>query len=474
MPLERTCPTNKTRRRADEKAEKQKAHGKQVGESEEEDADDEVEKEKPVKTTVVKKKPQKKKTVTTILSEPEVSGDDDPNILMNNGKKLVTKSKSAKTLGLFSDDEEDAGRARKGKENNPPASSPSKRKASSILPASPAKKAGQKHNFPPKLDSKPVKKPLTPPPSKHKSSKLKPAAPDSDEIDDTSTLLTWDDLPSRCLLLSAPTKALTDAGGPKAKGSAFINLEICSVITREKRRETVLRLGRQRRWPDTIDWNDIQYRISDLKSSILGLFKDSAQLEACPIWDEFVMAIDYNLRDFCEATNKSNFGKAILSKRWGYYGPQGELVIYSCLLRLISEFDEDDERLEQDLCNIIHTIIVAGNSHFDYDDELAASDYLSLDDFIRFILVPCVAVSLILDDQPSLITFHDAMFEKANSNQYGELFHPEDLSQKEVDDIHRQNTIAVRSAQGEKSAQKLDNSNPSANTAPPRFRKDRR
>ncbi|KAJ7911241.1 hypothetical protein B0H13DRAFT_1875993 [Mycena leptocephala] len=98
-----------TRRRADEKAEKQaataeggdvasedepprkklKTHRKQVGESEEEDADDEV--EKPVKTTLANKKPQKKKTVKVVLSDPDVSDDNDLDILMKDVKKLMCR-----------------------------------------------------------------------------------------------------------------------------------------------------------------------------------------------------------------------------------------------------------------------------------------------------------------------------------------------------------------------------------------------
>ncbi|KAJ6561807.1 hypothetical protein B0H19DRAFT_1287137 [Mycena capillaripes] len=151
---------------------------------------------------------------------------------------------------------------------------------------------------------------------------------------------------------------------------------------------------------------------------------------------------------------------------------QAERRIYSCLLQLISEFDEDKEELEQDLFSTLQAVITANDSQFDWDETLAASNYLSLDDFTRFILVPFTAVFLILEDQPALLTFQDATFEKTNSSKFGEPFHPEDISQPEVDNIHCQNMVAVRSAQAEKSAEKLDNSNPSANTAPPRFRKD--
>ncbi|KAJ6582046.1 hypothetical protein B0H19DRAFT_1252188 [Mycena capillaripes] len=240
----------------------------------------------------------------------------------------------------------------------------------------------------------------------------------------------------------------------------------------EKRRESLLRLGQQRQWPETIYWNLIQYRIADLKPAILGLLRDSAQLTACAVWDEFILAIDYNLDNFYEATNKFDFRKAFHSKRCGYYGPQGELVIYSCLLRLISEFDRDKDQLEQELYSTLHAVVTAYDSQFDWDDTLATSNYLSLDDFTHFILVPFTAASLILDDRPAISTLQDATFEKTNCSEFGELFHLEDVSQPEVDNIHRQNMVAVRSARAEKSAKKLDNSNPSTNTAPPHSRKD--
>ncbi|KAJ7819883.1 hypothetical protein B0H13DRAFT_1921508 [Mycena leptocephala] len=55
------------------------------------------------------------------------------------------------------------------------------------------------------------------------------------------------------------------------------------------------------------------------------------------------------------------------------------------------------EKLEQELFSTLHTVITEGNNHeqFDYD-ELASSNYLSLDDFIRFFLVHAVATFMIL------------------------------------------------------------------------------
>jgi hypothetical protein len=79
------------------------------------------------------------------------------------------------------------------------------------------------------------------------------------------------------------------------------------------------------------------------------------------------------------------------------------------------------------LCSNLHALVTEGNNHdqFDYDDEqFAASNYLTLQDFMRFIVLPFVVASLILEDQPDLDTFYDALFEKSNSNEYGDLFFP--------------------------------------------------
>jgi hypothetical protein len=139
------------------------------------------------------------------------------------------------------------------------------------------------------------------------------------------------------------------------------------------------------------------------------------------------------------------------------YGPQGEFVMYSSLLRLISELERDQEKLEQELFSTLHTVITEGNNHeqFDYD-ELASSNYLSLDDFIRFFLVHAVATSMILQgfDDP-----HDTLFKKSNSNEYGELFLPEDITEPCIHTIHYQHTLAIKFAQADRDTE-LDSTPP--------------
>ncbi|KAJ7938614.1 hypothetical protein B0H13DRAFT_1851559 [Mycena leptocephala] len=165
-----------------------------------------------------------------------------------------------------------------------------------------------------------------------------------------------------------------------------------------------------------------------MKDAIVDLFQSSNKLEACPMWDQFLLAIDYKnstLRD------QKPFKASDVDIN---YGPQGEFVIYSCLLRLIAELDMNEERLE-DFCSNLHTFVTEGNSHeqFDYENnDLATSNYLTLDDFMHFLVLPFVVVSLILEDQPGLDSFYDALFEKTNSNEYGDLFFPEDITEPSI------------------------------------------
>ncbi|KAJ7830471.1 hypothetical protein B0H13DRAFT_2371979 [Mycena leptocephala] len=114
------------------------------------------------------------------------------------------------------------------------------------------------------------------------------------------------------------------------------------------------------------------------------------------------------------------------------------------------KLDTNEEQLEQDLCSNLHALITEGSSHeqFDYeDDQLATSNYLTLENFTRFLVLPFVVASLILEDQSGLDTFHDALFEKSNSNDFGDIFFPEHITEPGVHTIRYQNTLSIRSAQ---------------------------
>ncbi|KAJ7271371.1 hypothetical protein B0H12DRAFT_731303 [Mycena haematopus] len=97
------------------------------------------------------------------------------------------------------------------------------------------------------------------------------------------------------------------------------------------------------------------------------------------------------------------------------------------------------------------TIVEWDEEHFRnacYDDD----HYLKLKLFVEFILVPFVACSLIAQDFLDF-NLQDAIFERNNSREFGELVHPEDDMDDEANTIHEQNVMAIRSIQQERERQ---------------------
>jgi hypothetical protein len=54
-----------------------------------------------------------------------------------------------------------------------------------------------------------------------------------------------------------------------------------------------------------------------MKDAIVDLFQSSNKLEACPMWDQFLLAIDYKKLDFAGSKSKLDFKPAIQSKQCG-------------------------------------------------------------------------------------------------------------------------------------------------------------
>ncbi|KAJ7436973.1 hypothetical protein B0H11DRAFT_635223 [Mycena galericulata] len=220
----------------------------------------------------------------------------------------------------------------------------------------------------------------------------------------------------------------------------------------------------------TIDSADISSRILSLKHDIIALFRDPKLLAACPVWDAFLLAIDYRIFDFVDSDDKKEFPQAFRHKGCGYYGPAGEMVIYSTLMRVICE-NEEEYDLENSLCSTIHDIVTADDEHFqDYDP---TSNYLTVKDFTSFILIPFAAISLIADDLPTLVDFHDALFERNNSHEFGELFHGEDDESEDFHRVHRRNIAAIKAHKREQGEEEEGDIGTGflAAAAPPRLRK---
>ncbi|KAJ7179801.1 hypothetical protein C8R43DRAFT_1117151 [Mycena crocata] len=115
---------------------------------------------------------------------------------------------------------------------------------------------------------------------------------DNNDTEPTIPSLTWDDLPSRC-----PTVECTDrlpklpvpriltmfnrlqcTKKPKnilkASGYYLLQLEICQAITLEKRRIAIQRLGTDRCWPESIDFDDVNFKIRNMSALILNLIRN--------------------------------------------------------------------------------------------------------------------------------------------------------------------------------------------------------
>ncbi|KAJ7805956.1 hypothetical protein B0H14DRAFT_3882593 [Mycena olivaceomarginata] len=374
------------------------------------DADASDEEDEPLS----KKKPlPKKKAVKTVHSKTEEDSDkeddanqnvdadyDDDNCSSTDPTKPPIKTLKT-ALGDIMDLSEPP-QNNKNKENKPPVGKKRKAEELPALAGSPAKKIKQSIKQDPTL---------TPPPS------AKPSAKSSktDKIP-----LAWSDLPTTCpsVFCSHPLPAtpvprlltlfqrahdLEKTGGPQAKGLALTHLEICSAITFKRRRSVVVALGKRRNWPATIDWGDVCTRIfsAPLKKEILDLI---------------------------------------------IFGPQGAFVIESCLRHLVAE-NEEEHDLETSLFNTIYSIIDKSPGRYgdNYYDDSHDSKYLKINDFIAFVLVPFVAVTLIVEDHAPRLDFQDALFEQNNSIEFGELQHPEDDADVAAHKVHHQNILALQS-----------------------------
>ncbi|KAJ7204523.1 hypothetical protein C8J57DRAFT_1259340 [Mycena rebaudengoi] len=166
-------------------------------------------------------------------------------------------------------------------------------------------------------------------------------------------------------------------------------------------------------------------QINDKWEAVMQLFPDPQKLRNCPIWTELMRTIDYKLDRFSRSKEKSGH----LFER---YSEQ--------TLRLVEHPQlENDELLENMLCSTISAIV---SKDFALYHNGETSSYLIVDDLIRFVLIPFVTVSLIAEDL-SFKDFQSALIERNVSNDFRELFHPEDDNNDIIHEIHRQNVLWI-------------------------------
>lgn len=114
----------------------------------------------------------------------------------------------------------------------------------------------------------------------------------------------------RILSLFQRLQRLIAEDGPKAgisdmpQGVGITHAEICSAITEESRRGALLKIGETRRWPEIIDWSDVQYRLSQMDEELIDLCTNPNSLARCSTWKNFLLALDFKIFSFCKSKKK--------------------------------------------------------------------------------------------------------------------------------------------------------------------------
>ncbi|KAJ7719795.1 hypothetical protein DFH07DRAFT_784562 [Mycena maculata] len=204
-------------------------------------------------------------------------------------------------------------------------------------------------------------------------------------------------------------------------------------ITQEKHSEKYIELGKQNQWPQIIDYNTVPARILKLKDSLLKI-QDPDVLQTSFIWNDFISRIDSQIFKFASSASTD----ALYGRRCVYYGPKGEFLINSTLLRILSK---EEEALSYKLYDTLSSIIDEAPDSFDkYDD---TSNLIALKDFVAFILTQFTAALLIAEDRN--ISLEDVTDVQDASNNFGDMMQPND-DELTIEDLHRKNIRAMSNA----------------------------
>ncbi|KAJ7497796.1 hypothetical protein B0H11DRAFT_2384520 [Mycena galericulata] len=168
------------------------------------------------------------------------------------------------------------------------------------------------------------------------------------------------------------------------------------------------------------------------------MIQDPDVLQTSFIWNDFISRIDSQIFKFASSASKLAFTDALYGRRCGYYGPKGEFLINSTLLRILSK---EEEALSYKLYDTLSSIIDEAPDSFDeYDD---TSNLIALKDFAAFILTPFTAALLIAEDRN--ISLEDATDVQDASNNFGDTMQPDD-DDLTIEDLHRKNIRAMSKA----------------------------
>ncbi|KAJ7720655.1 hypothetical protein B0H16DRAFT_1792704 [Mycena metata] len=220
-------------------------------------------------------------------------------------------------------------------------------------------------------------------------------------------------VPRSIVQLFRQRQELIDADGATAAACNELTAEICKAIRAEDERSRCLAEAKTIGWPLNINFDTLAPRITALSHEINRLSSSSISLNKSPVWRAFLKRIDYKVWAFSRAS--SRFPSAQLG--CGYYGPKGLEIIKHALKYIQKEEDEDEDSIENCLFATLSGLIDTPNNWDEYDDD---SNLISPNKFMKFILIPHVAASLIAEDLE--IELREAVDILELSEQYGFLF----------------------------------------------------
>ncbi|KAJ6495234.1 hypothetical protein C8R45DRAFT_1072689 [Mycena sanguinolenta] len=248
---------------------------------------------------------------------------------------------------------------------------------------------------------------------------------------------------SRLLALYSDLDALTEEVGISGPGVEFLEVQLCAAVKQEKKKEDFYALGRTQKWPTHIDYTDLVDRISRFHRHLTTIINNGQMLQKLDVWNNFLTDIDNQIFKFSAAKSKLSFTHALLSSRCGYYGPKGQFIITSTIIRLLSE---DQDTLAAALYGTIDSLITSNYDRFDEYD--ADSEGMQLQHFITFILVPFTATLLIAEDLKVSLT--QAGNIRDDSNEYGDLMQFDNGDDNILDGLHQTNFGFEGNAEDEK------------------------
>ncbi|KAJ6475383.1 hypothetical protein C8R45DRAFT_935011 [Mycena sanguinolenta] len=212
----------------------------------------------------------------------------------------------------------------------------------------------------------------------------------------------------------------------------FQQVQLCAAVKQEQKKEDFYALGRSQKWPTHIDYTTLVDRIARFRRHMTMMINNGQMLQKLDVWNNFLTNIDNQIFKFSAAESKLSFTHALLSSRCGYYGPKGQFIITSTIIRLLSE---DQDTLATALYGTIDSLITSDYDRFDEYD--ADSEGMQLQHFITFILVPFTAALLIADDLK--VSLSEAGDIRDNSNEYGALMQFDDGDDNILNGLHKTN-----------------------------------